>query len=164
MTVLKTQLQPGSEAFEANRAAMQTLVDDLRATLERTALGGSDAARAKHTARGKLLVRERIDALLDAGSPFLEIAPLAAHGMYDDPVPGAGMVAGIGRVSGVECLIGANALIPEGKVIPDYSLVVGAPGRIVRQLTEEELVKMARGTRHYVENWQRYQRELKVVE
>ena len=60
-------------------------------------------------------------------------------------------------------LIGANALIPEGKVIPDYSLVVGAPGRIVRQLTEEELAKMARGTRHYVENWQCYQRELKAV-
>ena len=114
MTVLKTQLQPGSEAFEANRAAMQTLVDDLRATLERTALGGSDAARAKHTARGKLLVRERIDALLDAGSPFLEIAPLAAHGMYDDPVPGAGMVAGIGRVSGVECLIVANDATVKG--------------------------------------------------
>jgi len=114
MTVLKTQLQPGSDAVQANRAAMQALVDDLRATLEATARGGSDAARAKHTARGKLLVRERIDALLDSGSPFLEIAPLAAHGMYDDPVPGAGMVAGIGRISGVECLVVANDATVKG--------------------------------------------------
>ena len=114
MTVLKTRLQPGSDMFEVNRAAMQAQVDDLRATLETTARGGSDAARAKHTARGKLLVRERIDALLDPGSAFLEIAPLAAHGMYADPVPGAGMVAGIGRVSGVECLIVANDATVKG--------------------------------------------------
>ncbi len=114
MSVLKTQLQPGSETFEANRAAMQALVDDLRATLERTARGGSEAARAKHTARGKLLVRERIDALLDPGSAFLEIAPLAAHDMYDDPVPGAGMVAGIGRIEGVECLVVANDATVKG--------------------------------------------------
>ena len=114
MTTLTSQLQPGSDSFEANRTAMQALVDDLRATLEATARGGSDAARAKHTARGKLLVRERIDALLDPGSPFLEVAPLAAHGMYADPVPGAGMVAGIGRVSGVECLIVANDATVKG--------------------------------------------------
>ncbi len=72
MTVLNSQLQPGSDTFEANRAAMQAVVDDLHATLARTALGGSEAARAKHTARGKLLVRDRIDALLDPGSAFLE--------------------------------------------------------------------------------------------
>ncbi len=89
MTVLNSQLQPGSDTFEANRAAMQAVVDDLHATLARTALGGSEAARAKHTARGKLLVRDRIDALLDPGSAFLEIAPLAAHGMYEDAVPAA---------------------------------------------------------------------------
>ncbi len=70
MTVLNSQLQPGSETFESNRAAMQAVVDDLHATLARTALGGSEAARAKHTARGKLLVRDRIDALLDPGSAF----------------------------------------------------------------------------------------------
>ncbi|KAG0919037.1 hypothetical protein G6F32_016384 [Rhizopus arrhizus] len=81
MTVLNSQLQPGSETFEANRTAMQAVVDDLHATLARTALGGNEAARAKHTARGKLLVRDRIDTLLDPGSAFLEIAPLAAHGM-----------------------------------------------------------------------------------
>src|SRR3989304_1702083 len=114
MTVLNSQLQPGSETFESNRAAMQAVVDDLHATLARTALGGSEAARAKHTARGKLLVRDRIDALLDPGSAFLEIAPLAAHGMYEDAVPAAGVVAGIGRVSGVECVIVANDATVKG--------------------------------------------------
>jgi 3-methylcrotonyl-CoA carboxylase beta subunit len=82
---------------------MRELVDDLRARLARVRQGGSEAARKKHTDRGKLLPRERVDRLLDAGSPFLEIAPLAAYGMYgsgDDEyaVPSAGVVAGIGRV------------------------------------------------------------------
>ena len=114
MTVLSTQLQPGSDTFEANRAALQAVVDDLRATLAQTALGGSEAARAKHTARGKLLVRDRIDALLDPGSAFLEIAPLAAYGMYGDSIASAGVVAGIGRVSGVECVIVANDATVKG--------------------------------------------------
>ncbi|GHH54131.1 carboxyl transferase domain-containing protein [[Pseudomonas] boreopolis] len=114
MTLLTTQLQTSSESFQNNAAALKAQVDDLRATLARTALGGSEAARAKHTARSKLLVRERIDALLDPGSPFLEIAPLAAHGMYDDAVPCAGVVAGIGRVSGVECVIVANDATVKG--------------------------------------------------
>ena len=82
---------------------------------------------------------------------------------------GDGCLIGMGAtllnraVIGKHCLIGANALIPEGKVIPDRSLVVGAPGRIVRQLTDEELEKMARGTHHYVENWQRYAQELRLL-
>ena len=114
MTVLSTQLQPGSESFEANRTALQAVVDDLRATLAQTALGGTEAARQKHTARGKLLVRDRIDALLDPGSAFLEIAPLAAHGMYGDSIASAGVVAGIGRVSGVECVIVANDATVKG--------------------------------------------------
>ena len=114
MTVLATQLQTGSDTFQANAAALRAQVDDLRAVLAHTALGGSEAARAKHVARGKLLVRERIDALLDPGSPFLEIAPLAAHGMYADEVPCAGVVAGIGRVSGVECVIVANDATVKG--------------------------------------------------
>ena len=114
MTVISSQLQPDSEVFQANAAAMRALVDDLRSTLARTALGGSESARAKHVGRGKLLVRDRIDALLDPGSPFLEIAPLAAHGLYDDQVPCAGVVAGIGRVEGVECLIVANDATVKG--------------------------------------------------
>ena len=91
---------------------------DLAAELrERTALarqGGSPAARQKHTARGKLLARDRIDALLDPGSPFLELSPLAATGMYDDAVPSAGIVTGIGRVSGRECVIVANDATVKG--------------------------------------------------
>lgn len=114
MSVINSQLQVGGESFQHNAAAMRAVVEDLRATLARTARGGSEAARAKHTARGKLLVRARIDALLDPGSALLEIAPLAAHGMYDDQVPCAGVVAGIGRVSGVECVIVANDATVKG--------------------------------------------------
>jgi 3-methylcrotonyl-CoA carboxylase beta subunit len=117
MAVIKSQLDPRSEEFQANAAAMKALVDDLReksALLTRHGCGGSAAARAKHQARGKLLVRERIDQLLDPGAPFLEIAPLAACGMYDNEVPGAGLVAGIGRVSGVECMIVANDATVKG--------------------------------------------------
>ncbi|MES8333723.1 carboxyl transferase domain-containing protein, partial [Cutibacterium acnes] len=82
--------------------------------LARAAQGGGEKARAKHTERGKLLVRDRITALLDPGSPFLEIAPLAAFGMYNDEAPSAGMIAGIGRVSGVECVIVCNDATVKG--------------------------------------------------
>lgn len=81
MSVIDSQLQVSGETFQHNAAAMRAVIDDLRRTLAQTARGGSDAARAKHTARGKLLARERIDALLDRGSALLEIAPLAAHGV-----------------------------------------------------------------------------------
>ncbi|WAW86868.1 methylcrotonoyl-CoA carboxylase [Xanthomonas citri pv. malvacearum] len=114
MSVIDSQLQVSGESFQHNAAAMRAVIDDLRRTLAQTARGGSDAARAKHTARGKLLARERIDALLDRGSALLEIAPLAAHGMYDDQVPCAGVVAGIDRVSGVECMIVANDATVKG--------------------------------------------------
>lgn len=114
MSVIDSQLQVSGETFQHNAAAMRAVIDDLRRTLAQTARGGSDAARAKHTARGKLLARERIDALLDRGSALLEIAPLAAHGMYEDQVPCAGVVAGIGRVSGVECVIVANDATVKG--------------------------------------------------
>ncbi|KLD73970.1 methylcrotonoyl-CoA carboxylase [Xanthomonas hyacinthi] len=114
MSVIQTQLQPGSDAFAANAAALRAVVDDLQQTQARIAQGGSAAARAKHQARGKLLARERIDALLDPGSAFLEIAPLAALGLYADAVPCAGVVAGIGRVSGVECVIVANDATVKG--------------------------------------------------
>ncbi|UPK75208.1 methylcrotonoyl-CoA carboxylase [Nocardioidaceae bacterium SCSIO 66511] len=93
---------------------MRELVDELRERLAVVRQGGSEAARAKHESRGKLLVRERVDRLLDAGSPFLEIAPLAAGGMYDDAVPSAGIVTGIGRVHGRECVIVANDATVKG--------------------------------------------------
>ncbi|MCW2791215.1 MAG: Methylmalonyl-CoA carboxyltransferase subunit, partial [Nocardioides sp.] len=99
---------------------LRALVDDLRERLERARRGGSEAARTKHTDRGMLLVRERVDRLLDPGSPFLELSPLAATGMYggtdagDDPVPSGGVVTGIGRVSGRECMVVANDATVKG--------------------------------------------------
>jgi 3-methylcrotonyl-CoA carboxylase beta subunit len=119
MSTLSTQLNARSEDFKANAAAMRLLVDDLNAKLEKITLGGGDEARKKHLSRGKLLPRDRVERLLDPGTPFLEIAPLAALGMYpekggQDAAPGAGMIAGIGRVAGVECLIVCNDATVKG--------------------------------------------------
>ena len=119
MPVLQTQLNARSADFQANAAAMRTLVDDLNAKFAQVEQGGGEAARAKHTARGKLLPRERVNMLLDPGTPFLELSPLAALGMYpdrdgSDSAPGAGLVAGIGRVSGVDCMIVCNDATVKG--------------------------------------------------
>src|SRR3954467_4775880 len=96
---------------------MRELVEELRQRLATARSGGSEAARRKHTDRGKLLVRDRVDRLLDPGSPFLELSPLAAygmHGMYDDAVPSAGIVTGIGRIEGRECVVVANDATVKG--------------------------------------------------
>src|SRR6201993_4452613 len=119
MSTLSTQLNARSEDFKANAAAMRLLVDDLNARLAKIALGGGAGRRKKHLSRGKLLPRDRVERLLDPGTPFLEIAPLAALGMYpekggQDAAPGAGMIAGIGRVAGVECLIVCNDATVKG--------------------------------------------------
>ena len=114
MTVLHSQLNPRTTEFAANAAAMQRVVDDLRVHLERTAQGGGEAARAKHTARGKLLPRERVMHLLDPGTPFLEVAPLAALNMYNNDAPCAGVIAGIGRVNGVDCMVVCNDATVKG--------------------------------------------------
>ncbi|OIN90877.1 MAG: methylcrotonoyl-CoA carboxylase [Comamonadaceae bacterium CG1_02_60_18] len=124
MPVLQTQLNARSADFQANASAMRALVDDLRAKFAQVEQGGGEAARAKHSARGKLLPRERVQMLLDPGSPFLELSPLAAMGMYPDrdgtdSAPGAGVVTGIGRVSGVDCLIVCNdATVKGGSYYP----------------------------------------------
>src|SRR5690348_14030787 len=97
-----------------NRAAHLALLDELRAKLAASALGGPERARERHLARGKLLPRQRVDRLLDPGSPFLELSPLAADGMYGDDCPGAGVIGGIGRVSGRECVIVANDATVKG--------------------------------------------------
>src|SRR5215469_1828503 len=116
---LSSIIDTGSDAFKANAAQNRALALDLRAKLAKAALGGSESARQKHTARGKLLPRERVNRLLDPGSPFLEIAPLAANGMYGDEAPGAGLVAGIGRVQGREVMIAANdATVKGGAYFP----------------------------------------------
>jgi 3-methylcrotonyl-CoA carboxylase beta subunit len=111
---IQSQLDVRSEEFRANAARMQGLVDDLRAKVEKVSLGGDEAARQKHVARGKLLPRERVRTLLDPGSPFLEIGQLAAWGMYGGEVPSASVVVGIGRVSGRECMIVANDATVKG--------------------------------------------------
>jgi 3-methylcrotonyl-CoA carboxylase beta subunit len=108
MAKIASQIDPRSKDFAENRAAMLPLVEDLRATLRRNALGGSAAARDKHIKAGKLLARERIAALLDQGSPFLELSALAAHDVYGEELPGAGLISGIGRVAGRECMVVAN--------------------------------------------------------
>src|SRR6188768_2888464 len=93
---------------------MRELVADLRERLEVARRGGSESSRERHTSRGKLLVRERVDALLDPGSPFLELSALAATGMYDDAVPSAGIVTGIGVISGRACVVVANDATVKG--------------------------------------------------
>ncbi|VVT08842.1 Methylcrotonoyl-CoA carboxylase [Sphingomonas aurantiaca] len=113
MPTLTTQADATSEGFRANAAHNRALAESLRATVATTALGGSEQHRARHVSRGKLLPRDRVERLLDPGSPFLEIGALASNGMYLDKdgqggAPGAGMIAGIGRVSGRECMIVAN--------------------------------------------------------
>ncbi len=114
MPVLQTQLNARSADFQANAAAMRALVDDLNAQTAKVSAGGGEAARAKHVARGKLLPRERVQMLLDPGTPFLELAPLAALNMYNNDAPGAGLIAGIGRVSGVDCMVVCNDATVKG--------------------------------------------------
>jgi 3-methylcrotonyl-CoA carboxylase beta subunit len=108
MAKLDSNIDPRTADFAANRAAMLAVVEDLKTTVQRNAEGGSVAARDKHRKAGKLLARERVDALLDPGSPFLELSALAAQGVYGEPIPGAGLITGIGRVSGRECMVVAN--------------------------------------------------------
>ncbi|WP_405231798.1 carboxyl transferase domain-containing protein [Lentisalinibacter salinarum] len=119
MPALKSHLDPADGRVAENARHMQGLVDELRDKLTAAARGGSERARTKHAERGKLLVRERIDALLDRGSPFLELSPLAADGLYDGAAPGAGIVTGIGRVHGREVMVVANdATVKGGTYFP----------------------------------------------
>ena len=112
--VLTSGLSPDSDAFRANAAHNHTLATQLRERVAAVARGGSDKARERHTARGKLLPRDRVERLLDPGSPLLEIGQLAANGLYDDDVAGAGLIAGIGRVSGRQCMIVCNDATVKG--------------------------------------------------
>ena len=114
MPVIETKLNPRDASVLASTQAMQALVDDLRVKHSAAALGGGDAPRAKHTARGKLLPRDRVKQLLDPGSPFLELSALAAYEMYNNESPGAGIITGVGRVSGRECVIVANDATVKG--------------------------------------------------
>ena len=114
MPVLQTQLNARSADFQANAAAMQALVDDMAARIAEVAQGGGERSRARHVSRGKLLPRDRVQLLLDPGTPFLEIAPLAALNMYNNDAPGAGLIAGIGRISGIDCMVVCNDATVKG--------------------------------------------------
>jgi 3-methylcrotonyl-CoA carboxylase beta subunit len=119
MPVLTTLIDPRSPEFRDNHEALLVAVEDLAARLAEVAQGGGEKARQKHLERDKLLPRDRISALLDPGSPFLELSPLAAHGMYDGQAPGAGIVTGIGRVHGQEVVVVANdATVKGGTYFP----------------------------------------------
>ncbi|KAG8149835.1 carboxyl transferase domain-containing protein [Burkholderia catarinensis] len=114
MPIIESKLNPRSEDFRANAAALEAVVADLRAKIEQLAQGGGQAARDKHLSRGKLLPRDRIAQLLDPGAPFLELSQLAANGMYNDDAPGAGVITGIGRIAGRECVIVCNDATVKG--------------------------------------------------
>jgi len=114
MTILDSKLNSRADDFKANAAAMQALVDDLRAKVAKVAQGGGEDARKKHAARGKLLPRERVQNLLDPGTPFLEFSQLAAYEMYHNSAPAAGIITGIGRVAGQECVIVCNDATVKG--------------------------------------------------
>ena len=114
MAAIDSALDPRSEEFRANRLAMQALVADLRTRVAAAAQGGGDTARSRHLARGKLLPRQRVEMLLDPGTPFLELSQLAATGLYHGEAPGAGLITGIGRVAGRECLIVCNDATVKG--------------------------------------------------
>ena len=119
MPRLSSAIQPKSSAFTANAAAMQALLDDLATKTQAASLGGNERSRERHVSRGKLLPRERVARLLDPGTPFLELSPLAANGMYDDDIHAAAIITGIGRVSGRECMIVCNdATIKGGTYYP----------------------------------------------
>src|SRR5260370_6057880 len=100
MPQLKSPLSPNYPTFKSNAAAMAALVGELKSRQAVAALGGDERSRKRHTERGKLLPRDRVERLIDPGSPFLELSPLAAFGMYDGDIHGAGLITGIGRLSG----------------------------------------------------------------
>ena len=119
MSTIETKVNNRSEEFLANAARMQGLVEDLEETVAGVRKGGGEKYQQRHLSRGKLLPRDRIDALVDPGSPFLELSQLAAHGMYGGDISAAGIVTGIGRVAGQECMIVANdATVKGGTYFP----------------------------------------------
>src|SRR5258705_345629 len=119
MSVIKSSIKASDPQFKANVEHNHTLASELRERLGAARQGGGEKYQQRHKEQGKLFVRDRIDRLLDLGSPFLELSALAGWELYEDDAPGAGMVTGIGRVSGRECLIVANdATVKGGSYYP----------------------------------------------
>ena len=114
MSVLETKFASRSAEVQANAQAMRAQVADLKNKITAIAAGGGESARSRHVARGKLLPRDRVQMLLDPGTPFLELSQLAAYGMYDDAAPSAGIITGVGKVSGRECVIVCNDATVKG--------------------------------------------------
>src|SRR4051812_22628893 len=114
MAPLSTRIDAASREFIANREAMDKAVDDLHRKVTEIRLGGGEAARKRHTERGKLLPRARVEALLDKGAEFFEFSPFAAHGVYEDAVPAAGLLTGIGTIAGRDCVVVANDATVKG--------------------------------------------------
>ena len=114
MPTIVSKIHVDSPAFAANATAMQDLVDDLRAKVAKISRGGPERSRERHLGRGKLLPRDRVERLLDPGTPFLELSQMAAYKCYDDDVPSAGLITGIGRVSGREVMIICNDATVKG--------------------------------------------------
>jgi len=127
MSVLQSRINTRDAAFISNREYMREQVEDLRQVVSRVRQGGGPKAQERHTARGKLLPRERLNALLDPGAPFLELSQLAAYKVYEDDVPGAGIITGIGRVAGQECMVFINDATVKGGTY--YPLTVKKQGR-----------------------------------
>ncbi len=137
MTILESRINTRAAGFDENREHLQAQVDDLRELVAQIKLGGGEKYRQRHKARGKLLPRERLDAVLDDGSPFLELSQLAAHQVYDDNVPAAGIITGIGRVNGQECMIFVNDATVKGGTY--YPLTVKKQDRAQRIAAENNL-------------------------
>jgi 3-methylcrotonyl-CoA carboxylase beta subunit len=114
MAKIKTRIKADSKEFAKNDAANRKMADELKQVLETISNGGSERARKKHLARGKLLPRDRVRSVVDRGAPFLEVGQLAAYGLYDDEVPSAGIIAGIGQVNDIDCMIVANDATVKG--------------------------------------------------
>jgi 3-methylcrotonyl-CoA carboxylase beta subunit len=108
LAILSSSIDTGAAEFRANAEKMRALADELQTRRARAAQGGSEKSRERHVARGKLLPRERVTNLIDPGAPFLELSPLAAFGMYDEAIHGAGLITGIGRIEGRECMVVCN--------------------------------------------------------
>ena len=137
MTVLQSRINTRDAAFAANREHMQAQVDDLQAVIDRIRQGGGPKAQERHTSRGKLLPRDRLNAVLDPGAPFLELSQLAAYQVYEDDVPGAGIITGIGRIAGQECMIFVNDATVKGGTY--YPLTVKKQGRAQTIAAENRL-------------------------
>lgn len=127
MSVIQSRINTRDATFKANREDMQAQVDDLRKLVDQVRQGGGAKAQQRHISRGKLLPRERLNAVLDPGSPFLELSQLAAYKVYEDEVPGAGIITGIGRIAGQECMIFVNDATVKGGTY--YPLTVKKQGR-----------------------------------